>query len=221
VDVYKTEEEQFDTIKKWIKDNGTGVAIVIFVVAAFFGGRSYWQSHNQANFETTYVEFEQASTLRDGALVEGADEKAFKAYINAVDQLKNDQSKHALTDLAVLKMAADFADKGRWDDAEAELRWLQQNEVVPALQSLVALRLGQVLFQKNQLKEALSVLNSASAGDDDYLPRIKELEGDILLEMKSQPKALKAYRAAAKSNSEKGLSSPALQWKIDDLAGVN
>jgi hypothetical protein len=33
-------------------------------------------------------------------------------------------------------------------------------------------------------------------------------------------KALKSYQAAATANTDKGLTSAALQWKIDDLAGV-
>lgn len=220
MDVYKTEEEQLESIKKWFKINGIGIAVVIIAVVGFFGGRAYWQGYQQTHNETAYEAFENVNQLRDAALSDNAELTAFKLYVSGVDDLKAQKPKHALTGLAVLKVAADFADKGEWDAAETELRWLTDQKVAPALQSLVAYRLAQVLFQKEQYDQALTIITNAIDQDDDYLPRLQELQGDIYIEQDQPNKALKAYKDAATSNSEKGLTSPALQWKIDDLAGA-
>tara|TARA_B100000676_G_C18090359_1_gene859100 strand:- start:4501 stop:5214 length:714 start_codon:yes stop_codon:yes gene_type:complete len=220
VEVYKTEEEQLDSIKSWIKSNGIVIIIAIVGIIGVFGGRAYWQSYTHGNYESTYIQFEQVRALRDAALAGKAGDEAFNAYVAGIDDLKQANPDHALTDLAVLKLAADFADKKRWDEAENELRWLESQQVEPALESLVLLRLSQVLFQKNQYDEALTVISKATSQDDDYLPRLKELEGDIYVQQKQLPKAKASYEAAANANIEKGLSSPALQWKIDDLTGV-
>lgn len=220
MDVYKTEEEQLETVKKWFKDNSSSILLVIVILAGFFGGRSYWQNYQQGHHEKAYVAFEAVSQLRDAALAEGADEDAFSTYVAGVDELKVDKPDHALTDLAVLKVAADFADNQQWDEAENELRWLRDQEAEPALQALVSYRLAQVLFQKEQYDDSIAIITEATAQGDDYLPRLQELLGDIYMEQEKLSQALKAYKAAAVSNSEKAVTSPALQWKIDDLAGV-
>lgn len=221
MDVYKTEEEQLESIKNWFKKNGNGIVVGIVFIVVFFGGRSFWTSHMQDDHEQVYVHFETVSELRDTALTDKESDEAFKAYVNGIDGLKTAKPEHALTHLAVLKVAADFVEKAFWDDAESELRWLQEQKIEPALDSLVVFRLAQVLFQKEQFDAALALIADITMQNDDYLPRLKELEGDVYIQKEQPVKALKSYQEAAVANTEKGLTSVALQWKIDDLAGVN
>lgn len=220
MDSYKTDDEQLDSIKSWFRENVAGIAVVLLVVVGFFGGRALWQNFNSSDYEETYIQFEQVSQLRDAALSDSGNDQAFSEYVKSIDALKESSPDHALTDLAVLKIAADYAAREEWDQAESQLRWLEEQQVVPALQSLVSLRLAQVLLQKDQPDDAISTIKRAIASDDDYLPRLKELEGDIYLDQEAQSKALAAYKDAAKAYSEKGVTSPTLQWKIDDLAAA-
>ena len=220
MDVYKTEEEQLDSIKKWLKENSASIAVVVMAIVGFFGGRAYWQSYQNTHNETTYEAFASVSELRDTALTDSANDTAFQVYVTSVDDLKVQKPDHALTDLAVLKVAADFAEKGLWDDAESELRWLKEQQTEPALEALVVYRLAQVLFQKEQYDQALVLIANAIEQDDDYLPRLKELQGDIYIEQGQLSKALQTYKDASTAHSDTGLTSPALQWKIDDLTGA-
>jgi predicted negative regulator of RcsB-dependent stress response len=52
LDVYNTEDEQVEAIKKWLKDNGKSAIFgIVLGFSAIFGWRA-WQSHEVEQAET-------------------------------------------------------------------------------------------------------------------------------------------------------------------------
>ena len=126
---------------------------------------------------------------------------------------------HALTELAILSAASVLVEDEAYDIAEAELQWALSHEPRAEIADLVRLRLGQVLFQKNQLDKALEIITLSIGRERGYQDSLLELQGDIYLMQDKPKKALSSYEAALSANDVIS-SHQALQWKIDDLAGV-
>lgn len=100
-------------------------------------------------------------------------------------------------------LAGDFEKALNGDDAEcigfAEIAdkysWYQQGE-------LAALYAGICYYEQGQYEEAAKYLKKFSAKDVNINPAAHQLLGDAFVEMEDYAKAVKAYRAAAKSGND-------------------
>jgi len=249
VDVYTTEEEQLAALKKWFKDNWRWMLTAIGVFLFVFFGKQYIEQQqikkNQNVFgvhaEVTSLRQELMTSLKENPVAssaqqKGSDEKesdekkpatteadtievAKNAYLQKLDVLKKDYSKHKLTQLAVLSGASALVEAADYTAAEKELRWLVNNNPAPELIGIVKLRLGQVLFQIEKYDEALKVTQQAVKSKSGYEARTYELIGDIYTTENKFKEALAAYKQA-QSAKQTVSNNQALQWKIDDLANA-
>ena len=232
---FATEEEQFAAIKKWLAKNLQWIIFALSIFLVVYFGRSYLQ---QASIQENHEAFVLHSELTEArqAYLDAESETADSeisdseaqaslsteknAFLMKLDQLKTDFKDHALTELAVLSASAVLVEKEQYDLAEEELRWLIDNKPNPEIAELAGLRLAQVLFQKTEFDQALDVIEANLGEGKGYQNALLELQGDIFLMQEQPEKALSSYKAA-KSVDDVISSHQALQWKIDDLAGVD
>lgn len=100
-------------------------------------------------------------------------------------------------------LAGDFEKALNGDDAECigfveiadKYSWYQQGE-------LAALYAGICYYEQGQYEEAAKYLKKFSAKDVNINPAAHQLLGDAFVEMEDYAKAVKAYRAAAKSGND-------------------
>jgi predicted negative regulator of RcsB-dependent stress response len=59
VEIYETEEEQLDAVKRWWKENGQSTIIGLVLGVAVILGWNYWQSHKKAQSEQASAIYSQ------------------------------------------------------------------------------------------------------------------------------------------------------------------
>ncbi len=207
MDVYKTEEEQVEAIKKWWQENGKSIiAGVVIGITAIFGWRAY-DSH-------TAVQAEQASVLYEQMLVAARtnDEENALVYANRIfDDYKS--STYAV--FASLMLAKVAAEAGELEEAETHLRWVMGNSSQAEFKHIARLRLARVLIANDKLELATETLNISKPGD--FVARYDELRGDIYAKQGKSDEAIKAYEKSLANSKGSGDAQSLLQMKLNDL----
>ncbi len=206
MDVYRTEEEQVEAIKRWWEQNGrTAVMAVILVLAVIFGWKS-WQQHerNQAEFASVAYELMQSDPSQ-------ADERG-RALLGSYPD-------SGYATLAALSLARTALEAGRVEEAAGHLRWALEKGANPGLQLLARQRLARVQLDMGEAEQALSTLDGAAeiAG---FEALFAETRGDILLNMGRKEEARDAYSRALEGYAELPAKLALVEMKLDDLTGV-
>lgn len=204
MDIYSTEEQQVEAIKRFWKEYGTSIiGGAVLGLGGLFGWNTY-QDHLQGQREAASAAYgkvvEQAAQSRD-------------ALDTAVAQFKAEHGDSGYAVLSQLLLARAAVEAGDLAQAETLL-----TDVLPSLDSatapLVTLRLARVQLAQEKLDAAQATLekitNSAFAAQRD------ELKGDILVAKGELDAARAAYQSAMDAGGAQ--TSPALQMKLDDLA---
>ncbi len=204
MDVYATDEEQVEAIKKWWKENWRsifgGVALGLGLV---FGWRA-WVAHTTGIGEQASVYFEQMANLMQTGQTELASQQA--------ERLRSEFSATPYAVFAALAQAKMHLGKGDAGAAKASLEWALNTTDQEGMRHVIRLRLGRVLLQAGDVSAATGILPatvpSAFAGE------YAELEGDIAV-AKGEPAIARAAYARALQG---GAGNKALiQMKLDDL----
>lgn len=205
MDVYTTEEEQIEALRRWWKQNGRSVLmLLVLVLLAVFGWRT-WMGYETSRAEAASVQYERLM-----GLLETEPAKAVEVGQELVGQYPS--STYAA--LASLSLARVAVEGGDLEQAEAHLRRVAESAKPPELRALAQLRLARVLLAQGQLDEAQKLAETESAG---YRAAFDELRGDIYLARGERGKARAAY-----TNALAGYDVPSkqsiVQMKLNDLA---
>ncbi|MBY5921998.1 YfgM family protein [Ferrimonas balearica] len=204
MDIYSTEEQQVEAIKRFWKEYGTSIiGGAVLGLGGLFGWNTY-QDYQQGQREAASAAYsqvvEQAGQSRD-------------LLDTAVAQFKAEHGDSGYSALSQLLLARAAVEAGDLAKAETLL-----TDVLPSLDSatapLATLRLARVQMAQDKLDAAQATLekitNSAFAAQRD------ELKGDILVAKGELEAARAAYQSAMDAGGAQ--TSPALQMKLDDLA---
>ena len=223
MDVYSTEEQQIEAIKKWWQTNGNSVLIgIVLATAAVFGYQSWTQSQ-QENSEAAAVLYGQvieAATAADQNRMQGNTEEleGQLATLNHLgEQLKTDFSDSEYAVFGALMLAKEAVMEGDQESAAPQLKWAMEHTSSAATRLIANLRLARVLAAQEQYDAALTALDSVQPGSqaDAY----EEVRGDIYVAMGDQDKAREAYKKAMELSADQneGQSRPILKFKYDNL----
>ncbi|MEL6114288.1 tetratricopeptide repeat protein [Photobacterium sp. SP02] len=202
MDVNTTEEQQIESIKAWMKENGKAVVLgAVLGLGGLYGWR-YYQGEVQAAKEQA----SEAYTQTVQALDSGSDEAISQAQTFIND---NPSSQYAV--LAALQLAKVQVDKGELDAAAEQLNWAISHTEDVALLPVAHTRLARILAAQQSYDNALAELDKVKA--ESWQGKVAELRGDILLQKGDKSGARDAYISAQQLGA-----SPALQIKLDDLA---
>lgn len=186
MDVYKTEDEQVEQIKKWLKENGASLATgVLLGLAVLFGGKAW--------FEYKGRQSEQASniyTQLSGALA--TDDK--EAAVAAESVITGDFSSSPYAVLGQLAMARHKLDSGESDAARAHLQWALEHASMPQLAHIARLRLARLLLAQGKIDEVRALLSATEEGT--FAAAYDEIRGDLYLQDGDGAAAVAAYEKA-------------------------
>ncbi|MBH0078770.1 YfgM family protein [Pseudoalteromonas sp. NZS11] len=200
MDIYSTEEQQAEAIKRFFRENGISLALGILVG---LGGLYGWKAYNQNQITTA----EKASDSYT-ALVESDD------VLSSADAFISENKDTNYATLAAFVAAKDAVEAKKLDVASEKLSWVVSNTPNKELKAIAITRLARVQIAQTKYDDALTTLNAPLP--EAFNANVAELKGDIYTEQGNKDQARTAYQAAIDAG---GLTSnPLLQIKLDDLA---
>lgn len=210
MEIYNTEEQQVEAIKRFWKQNGVSIiAGVVIGLAGLYGFRFY-QAQQVASIQG---QSSQYASLVEKIATEGADKPAWLIEAQTFIEANPGSSYAVLTALLAAKEAAMAKD---YAVAEKQLAWVVANTKTPEIIAVATLRLARVQTEQANYEAALSTLTATLPKS--FTAQQQELKGDVLLKSGDEAKAKAAYQAALTA-SEDG-KNPLLQVKLNELAHV-
>ena len=200
MDIYSTEEQQAEAIKRFFRENGISLALGILVG---LGGLYGWKAYNQNQITTAEKASDSYTTL-----VESDD------VLSSADAFISENKDTNYATLAAFVAAKDAVEAKKLDVASEKLSWVVSNTPNTELKAIAITRLARIQIAQTKYDDALTTLNAPLP--EAFNANVAELKGDIYSEQGNKDQARTAYQAAIDAG---GLTSnPLLQIKLDDLA---
>lgn len=206
MDVYTSENEQVEALRRWWEKNGRVVLVAAAVTIAAVLGFRAWQDHKSARAAEASAIYQQMLEQQDPAVV-----------LESGRSLLANYSDTAYASLASLAMASASVQQNDLDAAAGHLRAALDTARIPGIRQLATVRLARVLLGQDKAQEALAVLDGADAGG--LRGAFEEVRGDAQLALGNTAAARQAYQNALAEFSETPTKQSLLRLKLDDLAG--
>lgn len=187
MEVYETEEQQVEAVKKWAKENGMSLILGLAIGLSSVGGWKYYQSEQKSHNL-------QASDMYMSLLSQMAvsnDEAGFNAQ---VDQLASNYSDTPYAALASLMLAKHDYEKGNVQAAISKLSWASKNATDIETQQVAQTRLIRVYLSEKMHEEARALLNMPHP--ESFDAAYEELKGDLHVDKNELAEARVAYDKA-------------------------
>jgi predicted negative regulator of RcsB-dependent stress response len=207
-DYLLSEREQWDALKRWLRENGPAIVAGVAIAALGLGGYRWWQAReNNADLAAGALYLQMENAFAQGNRTE--------AFIKLGD-LERQYPSSPYADQAKLASAKAFVDDRQLDRAADELRAVMQHSPDSVLKLIARLRLARVQIAQHQASDALATLNGADPGA--LASQYEQTRGDAYYAMGDKTAALAQYRLARASAADGGDDSGLLDLKISDLA---
>jgi predicted negative regulator of RcsB-dependent stress response len=210
VEVYSTEEQQVEAIKKWWHENKWSVVGGIIIgISVLWGGRAWMDTrhaHNELASGHYQVMLEQ--------IAQGKNEDA----ASQGQQLLGQFSDTPYAGLAALAMAKIKVEQGDNVAAMSHLHWALDNAKQDAVKHEARLRLAKLLLADGKTAEALAQLQGVETGA--YAASYDQLMGDIHVAEGKLDEARTDYSRALTALAPTAQGRKELQMKLDDLGQV-
>jgi len=207
VEVYSTEDQQLEALKRWWKKNGTSIIVGVTVGLAIVVGGRAWIGQQHEHAETASAKFDTMIQ----AMSQGMDEIALEQSAGLIGQF-SDTPYGALAALASAKIKLA---QGETLAARTHLKWVISYAEKSGLKQVARVRLARLLLDEEDHQKALALLGEVEAGT--FSASIEELRGDIYVAMQQPEKAKAAYNKALDASDESTIGIDLLKMKIDDL----
>ena len=212
VDVMKSDEEQAEVVKKWLRENGGSLLTGLLLgLALLFGGKAWFQyQHRQAEAASNqYVQLALA--------VQRNDEQQAVAFHEA---LLKEHSGSVYAVLAALQMARLQLALNKPDAAQAQLAWALEHAQEDPHRHLARLRLARVQIALQKPDEALDLLGKVKE-EGPWRSLYEEVRGDAALASARYGAAREHYREALAALPAESPARTLLEAKRDDTLRVS
>jgi predicted negative regulator of RcsB-dependent stress response len=205
VEVYTTENEQVDAVRRFFAENGKALAIGVVLGIAALGGWRYWQSHESSAMADSSVAFQQANQAVTDKKAQGVEDLEKFAQSN-----KNNYGV-----FASLQLADHFVEAKDFANAEKQLVAAQSQAKEENLLSLVSLRLARVQSQQKKYDDALKTLDGVKG--EGWIALQQDVRGDVLLAKGDAKGAREAFSKGLDSKPSQTLQNM-LRMKLNNLS---
>ncbi len=204
VDIYASDAEQAEALKKWWRENGKSVVGGLVIgLGGVFGWQSWmqYQETSAARASFQYHQLSRAAQVGEAESVEKQVGVLEKEYAGSVYRL------FGHLELARLKVEA-----GDLAGARQLLEAVMADADDPSLRQVARLRIARLHLAQGDLDAAEALLGQAS--EDGFVGEFQAIKGDIALARGDQEAAIAAYRAALENQAG---NSATLRLKLDSL----
>jgi len=199
VEIYTTEEQQEEAIKRFLKENGLSLVIGAVVGLGGIWGWNYYQKAQLDTIAVNSIEFSKVAKA-DDVVAQGE-----KFIANHGDTQYGN--------LAQLLMVKSLVESKEYDKASTILKDVIASDVASSVKSIATVRLARIELATGKTDEAITTL--ASLSDNAFVVIKNELSGDAYLVKGELVQARSAYQAAVDAAGDEVSSS--LRMKFDDL----
>ncbi len=205
MEIYETEEEQLDAVKRWWKENGQSTIIGFGLGITIIFGWNYLQDHKReqaAQASDLYVQLVKAieTDKKDG--------------IDALaERIKSEYPKTEYAVYSQLLLAKLKVQEGDIPTAKTILKAVSASSN-KELSNVANLRLVRLMLATGEYEQGLELINNVDpATSASFSGNYDELVVDLYVALDRLDQARSSYQKALES----GYKSPLLQIKIDDL----
>ncbi|MGZ5007694.1 MAG: YfgM family protein [Methylobacter sp.] len=205
MEIYETEEEQVEALKRWWKENSTSTIVGLVMGIVIILGWGYWQDHKKAQAAQASSTYDQLLKALEGDKKDSAEKLAERIQ----EQFKG-------SEYAVFSGLFEAKLKAAQGDLAGAKQILQTlvSEPNKQLSNIARIRLVRLLLATGEYEQGLQVINEVDAKSTaSYAANYDELVGDLYVALDRLDEARTSYQNALRN----GQPSPLLQFKIDDL----
>lgn len=206
MEIYSSEEQQVEAIKRFWNDYGKAIlGGVIIGLAGLYGWR-YYQADQRSQAELVSAQYSQLLEQQQSQANEWLD--SAKSFINT-------QGNNSYAVFAALLAAREAIDNQQLATAVEHLNWVMNNAKDAPVKAIAQLRLARVQREQGNYADALISLQQAVPAS--FVAQQAELKGDVLQLTGELAQAKAAYQQALATSEQ---SQPLLQVKLDELAHI-
>lgn len=221
MDVYRTEEEQVEAIKKWWQANGNNILIGIGLAIFAVFGWQYWNDSKRSAGEAASIVYDQMLEATEKLQTAAADSDAYTTELgnvnHLIEQLKTEHTDTQYAVFAAMFEAKHAVEQGDAKRAEEALRWALTNNTSEPNRLIIQLRLARVMAMQGEHQAALAMIEKIDAGAQ--TSAYEEVKGDLYNALGQPDQARAAYKKALDAAGEQAENKrPLLKMKYDNLA---
>ena len=209
--VYLSEDEQLEAIKKWWNRYGNVVLTVITGIMLLLLADQWWERH-----KTNIAQ--SASTAYEQLLGNVASQDEPSSRISA-DSIIEKFPGTPYAEMSHLIAARFDVQQGDYPAALSHLNNVVENGKTKAIKQIARVRSAKILLVQKKPADALKILDVVE--DKSFQALISNVKGDCYLALNEKAKARAAYQEALKLMPEDSGPRNLLQIKINDLPGAN
>ena len=207
MDVFTTEEQQLESIKKWWRANGASVLIGAALGIAAIAGWKFYQQHQLNKAVSASDAFEEVIKLADDA-----DKRA--EFKQKAETLVSEHQGTAYAQFGQLYLAREAVRDNDLARAASLLQAVAGKPEHAAIGHVATLRLARVKLAQGELDAALKLVDISKDKADTYAGAYALVRGDVLTALNRATEANAAYQEAAAAGSVVA-QDPALALKLD------
>ncbi|WP_031432986.1 YfgM family protein [Methylomarinum vadi] len=206
MEIYETEEQQVEALKRWWKENGTSTIVGLIAAIVLVGGWNFWRSYQQDQQN-------QASALYEQLLTD-MEQSKYKDVEKISERLMDQYGSSAYSAYAQLMLAKSKVQQGDLDGSKAVLQQLLQNAGSDEIKNVARIRLVRLMLATGDYETGLQLIAEVDPSSaEGFSGTYDELTGDLYVALGRLGEARTAYQNALRS----GQQSPLLQFKLDDI----
>jgi predicted negative regulator of RcsB-dependent stress response len=211
-------EEQFQIIKNWWKENGRYLIICIAVPVFAYLGWQWWTKTQQQYAEQASAIYSELTDSVAAAGLEPLSDEALTTASFLVEQLKNDFGDTAYAVNASLLQAKLDVDNGDLDKAVNELKFAIDNGNSD-IQLIAKHRLARVYLAQKNIDDALALASYDK--DDAFASKFADLRGDIYVAKGDKALAIVQYQQALEKKIDgDSVQRNLIEIKLADLSAA-
>jgi predicted negative regulator of RcsB-dependent stress response len=208
MDDYYNEQEQWERVKQWLRENGLWLLAGVAVGVAALVGWRWWEERVERRAVEASARYQQVlEAFGRGDRTRG---------VTLADDLRRDYASSPYADQSDLVLARALVEAGELGKAVERLEFVMNGSSDSELRHVARLRLARVQIAQGNTDQALATL-AAEKTPGAFAPRYAEVRGDALFAKGDRPGALREYRAARSADEDGVLDTALLDLKIADL----